>query len=75
MLPVNCTEHFFAALAAVFTVHLRKFYFGLVSKFCHAWKSLHVKKSLQEAYKENSLQCLIFDLITFQVFLNSDKLQ
>lgn len=53
MLPVNSTEHFFAALAAVFTVHLRKFYFGFVSKFCHAWKSLHVKRSLQEAYKEN----------------------
>lgn len=62
-LPVNCTENFFASPAAVFGVHLRKFYFGFVSKFGHTWKSLQVIRSLQEgkvvlvvnstAYKEN----------------------
>ena len=47
-LPVNCTENIFAALAAVFGVRLRKSYFGFVSKFGHAWKSLQVIRSLQE---------------------------
>lgn len=48
ILPVNCAENFFAALAAVFGVNLRKICFGFASKFGHAWKSLQVIRSLQE---------------------------